>query len=94
MRTVPCSSLNSFSKSAFKCSNMKTTRFAWDKKMVPASVSSTALALRMKRTTPSSSSKALMVRLMADCEICNVLAALLNDFCLLLRRNTSDDENP
>ena len=33
--------------------------------MVPPSVSSTDLALRMKRTTPSSSSKALIVRLIA-----------------------------
>ena len=72
--------LNSFSKSVFKCSNMKTTRLAWERKIVPASVSSTALALRMKRTTPSSSSRALMVRLMADWEMCSVRAALLNDF--------------
>ena len=64
--TVPCSNLNSFSKSVFKCSNIKTTRLACVRKIAPASVSSTALALRIKRTTPNSSSNALIVRLMAD----------------------------
>ena len=73
---------------------MNTTRFAWVKKMVPPSVSSTDLALRMKRTTPSSSSKALIVRLIADWEMCKFRAALLKLFDQLLQRSISNDENP
>ena len=59
---------------------MKTTRLAWERNIVPASVNSTALALRINKTTPNSSSRALIVRLIADWEICSVRAALLKDF--------------